>query len=227
MWKAPSLQHTPEASAPGCLQDASPSNKLSPSLRKPHGGPPESVAHVPAMPTSLQCPVLAMFLAMFSRSVVGFRAHAPPGPRNDAQMTDTGPLFVSSGDLIADRRYQWALDQAARGDLAGAADILVQTVALAPAFAAAWFALGDYPRPARRPERRDRRLRKGARCRSRGLPRRAASARAARVRRRHSGDDRDLCPPAVRPVCRPLRRGAHRAPRLSRAGNAARCGRAR
>ena len=57
-------------------------------------------------------------------------------------MTDTGPLFVSSGDLIADRRYQWALDHAARGDLSGAADILSQTVELAPAFATAWFALG-------------------------------------------------------------------------------------
>jgi hypothetical protein len=29
-------------------------------------------------------------------------------------MTDTGPLFASSGDLIADRRYRWALDLAAR-----------------------------------------------------------------------------------------------------------------
>ena len=57
-------------------------------------------------------------------------------------MTDTGPLFVSSGDLIADRRYKWALDLAARGDFAGAADILAQTVELAPRFATAWFALG-------------------------------------------------------------------------------------
>lgn len=53
-----------------------------------------------------------------------------------------GPLFVSSGDLIADRRYKWALDHAAQGDLAGAADILAQTVELAPDFATAWFALG-------------------------------------------------------------------------------------
>ena len=57
-------------------------------------------------------------------------------------MTDTGPLFLSSDDLIADRRYQWALDQAWRGNLSGAADVLAQTVALAPRFAAAWFALG-------------------------------------------------------------------------------------
>jgi predicted TPR repeat methyltransferase len=63
-------------------------------------------------------------------------------PAPDEIMTDTGPLSASSGDLIADRRYQWALDLAARGDPAGAADILAQTVALAPAFAAAWTALG-------------------------------------------------------------------------------------
>jgi predicted TPR repeat methyltransferase len=57
-------------------------------------------------------------------------------------MTDTGPLFVSSGDLVADRRYKWALDHAARGDFSGAADILAQTLELAPGFATAWFALG-------------------------------------------------------------------------------------
>jgi predicted TPR repeat methyltransferase len=51
------------------------------------------------------------------------------------------PLFVSSGNLIADRRYKWAIDHAQRGDLAGAADILVQTLEIAPAFATAWFAL--------------------------------------------------------------------------------------
>jgi|ERR1051326_653373 predicted TPR repeat methyltransferase len=51
-------------------------------------------------------------------------------------------LFVTSGDLAADRRYQWALDHAARGDFSAAVDILLQTVELAPAFATAWFALG-------------------------------------------------------------------------------------
>jgi predicted TPR repeat methyltransferase len=62
--------------------------------------------------------------------------------RNDMTMTDTGPLFVSSGDLIADRRYQAAIELASRGDFPAAADILVQTVELAPKFATAWFALG-------------------------------------------------------------------------------------
>src|ERR1700733_2482552 len=57
-------------------------------------------------------------------------------------MSQTGPLFVSSGDLVADRRYKWALDCAVKGDFAGAADILAQTVELVPRFATAWFALG-------------------------------------------------------------------------------------
>jgi predicted TPR repeat methyltransferase len=57
-------------------------------------------------------------------------------------MNAAAPLFVTSGDLAADRRYQWALDHAARGDFSAAADILLQTVELAPAFATAWFALG-------------------------------------------------------------------------------------
>jgi predicted TPR repeat methyltransferase len=57
-------------------------------------------------------------------------------------MTDTGPLFVTSGDLIADRRYKSAVDLASRGDFAAAGDVLEQTVEIAPRFATAWFALG-------------------------------------------------------------------------------------
>ncbi len=53
------------------------------------------------------------------------------------------PLFVSSGDLVADRRYQWALDFLQRGDAAAAADILVQVLETAPGFATAWFALAS------------------------------------------------------------------------------------
>ena len=73
-------------------------------------------------------------------------------------MSDTGPLFVSSGDLIADRRYKWALDQAARGDFAGAADVLAQTVALAPQLRHGLVRSRRDPRPARRPKRRRRRI---------------------------------------------------------------------
>lgn len=52
-------------------------------------------------------------------------------------------LIQSSGDLIVDRRFEWARDLEAKGDLAGAADLLAQTVEISPGYAAAWFALGD------------------------------------------------------------------------------------
>jgi predicted TPR repeat methyltransferase len=55
----------------------------------------------------------------------------------------TTPLFLSSGDLIADRRYQHARDFEARGDLQAAADLFAQAVERAPRFASAWFALGE------------------------------------------------------------------------------------
>jgi predicted TPR repeat methyltransferase len=52
-------------------------------------------------------------------------------------------LFLSSGDLIADRRYDFARDFQMRGDLPAAADLLQQAVELAPQFASAWFTLGE------------------------------------------------------------------------------------
>jgi predicted TPR repeat methyltransferase len=52
-------------------------------------------------------------------------------------------LFLSSGDLIADRRFVWAQDCEAKGDLQGAADLLLQALELTPSYASAWFALGE------------------------------------------------------------------------------------
>jgi predicted TPR repeat methyltransferase len=52
-------------------------------------------------------------------------------------------LFLSSGDLIADRRYAWAQDCEAKGDLHAAADLLLQALELTPGYASAWFALGE------------------------------------------------------------------------------------
>ena len=52
-------------------------------------------------------------------------------------------LFLSSGDLIADRRFDFARDLQLKGDLAAAADLLLQAIDLAPGFASAWFTLGD------------------------------------------------------------------------------------
>jgi len=53
------------------------------------------------------------------------------------------PVFMSSGEMIADRRFDYGRDLELRGDLAGAADLFIQAVELAPGFASAWFALGD------------------------------------------------------------------------------------
>ena len=53
------------------------------------------------------------------------------------------PFHLSSGNLIADRRFEWARDCQAKGDLAGAADLLIQALELAPDYASAWFVLGE------------------------------------------------------------------------------------
>jgi predicted TPR repeat methyltransferase len=52
-------------------------------------------------------------------------------------------LFLSSGDLVADRRFDFARDLQLKGDLVAAADLLSQAIELAPGFASAWFTLGD------------------------------------------------------------------------------------
>jgi predicted TPR repeat methyltransferase len=52
-------------------------------------------------------------------------------------------LFLSSGDMIADRRFDFARDLQLKGDLVAAADLLLQAIELAPGFASAWFTLAD------------------------------------------------------------------------------------
>jgi predicted TPR repeat methyltransferase len=52
-------------------------------------------------------------------------------------------LFFSSGDLLADRRYEFARDLQLKGDLPAAADLLEQAIELAPNFPSAWFTLGE------------------------------------------------------------------------------------
>jgi predicted TPR repeat methyltransferase len=53
------------------------------------------------------------------------------------------PFHLSSGNLIADRRFEWARDREAKGDLDGAADLLMQALEVAPGYASAWFVLGE------------------------------------------------------------------------------------
>jgi predicted TPR repeat methyltransferase len=52
-------------------------------------------------------------------------------------------VFMSSGDMIADRRFDFARGLQLRGDLEAAADLFAQATDLAPGFATAWFVLGE------------------------------------------------------------------------------------
>ena len=58
-------------------------------------------------------------------------------------MQPLAPVPLSSGDLIADRRFEWARGAMADGDFAGAAEMLAQALELVPGYAAGWFALGE------------------------------------------------------------------------------------
>src|SRR5260370_17417095 len=52
-------------------------------------------------------------------------------------------LSLSSGVRMAARRFDFARDLQLKGDLAAAADLLLQAAELAPGFASAWFTLGE------------------------------------------------------------------------------------
>jgi predicted TPR repeat methyltransferase len=52
-------------------------------------------------------------------------------------------LLLSSGDMIADRRFDFARDLQLKGDLVAAADLLLQAIELVPGFASAWFTLAE------------------------------------------------------------------------------------
>ena len=52
-------------------------------------------------------------------------------------------LFMSSGDMLADRRFDFARDLQLSGDLVAAEDLFLQATELAPGFATAWFTLGE------------------------------------------------------------------------------------
>jgi predicted TPR repeat methyltransferase len=52
-------------------------------------------------------------------------------------------LFMSSGDMIADRRFDFARDLQLSGNLVAAEDLFLQATDLAPGFATAWFTLGE------------------------------------------------------------------------------------
>jgi predicted TPR repeat methyltransferase len=59
---------------------------------------------------------------------------------------------LSSGDLIADRRADYATMIAEAGDVQGAAELMAQALELAPDWAAGWFRLADYEEKSGRKE---------------------------------------------------------------------------
>src|SRR6202023_2256485 len=52
-------------------------------------------------------------------------------------------LFLSSGDRVPDRRFDFSRDLQLKGDLVAAADLPQQATELSPGFASAWFTLGE------------------------------------------------------------------------------------
>ncbi|MFC2952591.1 methyltransferase domain-containing protein [Marinicaulis aureus] len=73
-------------------------------------------------------------------------------------------VMRSSGDLIADRRYQYGLDLASEGDAAAAADLFEQALERAPGWADAWFSLGRARREAYDPAGAATAFREALRC---------------------------------------------------------------
>src|SRR5712692_10544108 len=51
-------------------------------------------------------------------------------------------LFISSGDPLLDRRFEWADGLLARGEPQAAAELLEESLARSPEFLAGWFLLG-------------------------------------------------------------------------------------
>ena len=85
-------------------------------------------------------------MAEFAPLVRSLSLSARPGRKHDTgskRVTELSTHFLSSGDLIADRRFEWARDCEAKGDLRGAAGLLRQALDLTPGYASAWFALGE------------------------------------------------------------------------------------
>ena len=64
-------------------------------------------------------------------------------PREPSKELMPARLFLSSGDLVADRRFDFARDLQLKGELVAAADLLAQATELAPGFASAWFTLAE------------------------------------------------------------------------------------
>src|SRR6478672_13384273 len=87
--------------------------------------------------------VLRAHAGLYRRSCIEFYPSCAGLTRASILEPMPSRLFLSSGDLMADRRFDFARDLQLKGDLAAAADLLSQATELAPGFASAWFTLGE------------------------------------------------------------------------------------
>ncbi len=161
--------------------------------------------------------VLRAHARLYRRSVVEFYPSCAGLTRASILELMPARLFLSSGDLMADRRFEFRARSAIEGRSARR-----RRSAVAGDRAGAEFHLGlvharRYPRTARRARGGDCGLSKGAGQRSRRPPRRRASVDAAwrRARVRHAAG---LCANAVRSICAAVRSLAGGRSRLSRSG---------
>ncbi len=141
-------------------------------------------------------------------------AKIPSRSRQDGEFEalQLQPIQLSSGNLIADRRFEWARDCEAKGDLAGAADLLARH---SPAYTALVCA-----RRAARKTRRPARLWAFAQARvadpqDRQRGRRSSCTARRRTSRRHAGKLRAF---VVRRLRGGIRSGFDGGPKLPRAG---------
>ena len=128
-------------------------------------------------------------------------------------------LFFSSGDLLADRRFEFARDLQLKGDLPAAADLLEQAIELAPNFTSAWFTLGEIRQQLKENDKAIAAFQR-ARASDPG-DRHGAAVKLMRLGAVELDEmPTRLCADAVRSICAALRGGAARRSRLSRAAAA-------
>ncbi len=123
--------------------------------------------------------VLRSHAALYRRSYVDFYPSRACLTRASVLELMPARLFLSSGDLRADRRFEFARDLQLKGDPSAAADLLQQAIALAPDFTSAWFMLAGIREQLGEQDAAIAALSDRAGQRSRRPPRRGASIDAA------------------------------------------------
>jgi len=150
--------NAPESETGAGDEDAEPLDPVPMSPAPPTPSSPVAAATSPAPPTPEAARAPADEAGR--EQDAGREAASRPSEPGDPPATGTGnsntadppperpipvrpPPFASSGDPLADRRYDRARQREVAGDLPAAAGLLLDALEIAPGFASAWFAVGD------------------------------------------------------------------------------------